>query len=432
MERNASQATRAKDRTTIILSPMHEYIALIGHQPALSLAELGATLADLAILDAGSKPGVVRFRSKTVIDQAWLDRIGGTILIARRITDDAIDLDDVPSLLATEVQGAKGKVTFALRCIGVGGRHAESLGMTCKKHLKSLGIISRFVGSATNPAKAIQLHDEGLLQPPTGAEIVLMADANGLWAGKTVAAQNVKLYTTRDIAKPVRDTTVGLLPPKLAQVLINFGRFLCASSGAKPSTLSRVLDPFCGTGVIPLEAMVQSIDVLASDIAAKAISGTETNIEWARKTWKILKKDVATTVWKQDATKPFDLKETPSVVVTEGSLGPALKSRPTVKDAERYARDAASLTERFLRNIATSLPGVPVVMTLPCWYAQKRPIPVPDIDALVQGSGYTPVLPPFASPFSPGRTSLLYRRPDQFVGREILLLQPRTSPRDVE
>lgn len=400
---------------------MHEYIALIGHQPALSLAELSAALPDF-IRVPSQIPDVVIFRTATIIDQAWLDRMGGIILIAKKVADDSMDLEDVPTLLAGEVQGMKGKVTFALRCIGIRGRGAERLGMTCKKHLKSLGIVSRFVGNALVPAKAIQLHDEGLLDPKKGIELLIASDGTELWVGRTVAAQNVKAYTRRDMEKPVRDTRVGLLPPKLAQVLINLGRFALREHAKKEVT--SLYDPFAGTGVILLETLLQGIHVFASDIALKAVTGAEANIAWLRSTWKILKKDVSSDVWKQDATKPFTLKKTPDVIVTEGSLGPALKSRPTIKDADRYARDAADLTMRFLRNTAATLPGVPIVMTLPLWYAQKRPIAVPDIDALVSRCGYRLMLPAGISPALEERTSLIYRRPDQFVGREVIVLLP--------
>jgi hypothetical protein len=36
----------------------------------------------------------------------------------------------------------------------------------------------------------------------------------------------VNAYAKRDMGKPVRDTGVGLLPPKLAQILLNFGSWL--------------------------------------------------------------------------------------------------------------------------------------------------------------------------------------------------------------
>jgi tRNA G10 N-methylase Trm11 len=186
-----------------------------------------------------------------------------------------------------------------------------------------------------------------------------------------------------------------------------------------------VFDPFCGTGVIPLEALVLGMHVLASDLSQKAVNGCTKNIEWARKTYKIAKKDTDATVWKQDALKPFTLKEKPSVIVTEGTLGPALKSRPTVKDAEKMMREAEQLTVGFLKNCKATLPGVSIVMTLPVWYAQKKMVFLEKAFENAHELGYRPVLPPHTTPALDGRFSLIYRRPDQMVGREIVLLQAR-------
>jgi hypothetical protein len=165
--------------------------------------------------------------------------------------------------------------------------------------------------------------------------------------------------------------------------------------------------------------------VLASDLSQKAVSGCEKNLEWVRKTYKITKKDVPSTVWKQDAMKPFTLKELPNVVVTEGTLGPNIRRRPTVKEAEKFARDIDSIVVGFLKNCGTSLKKTPIVITLPVWYAQKKLVWLTKVWNAAREAGYKPVLPAYAIPVSPDRFSLLYRRPDQFVGREIVLLMPK-------
>ena len=405
-----------------MLSSMHSYAALLGVNPALSIAELAAVLPDFE--KEHMFPGsVLTFKTATEIDQAFLNRLGGTIVIAKNIIGDfAIGLDDLPSLLASELKTVKGKATFSLRCHGISPNRVREFYKTGKKGLKQKGVSSRYIGSEREAAKPIQLHDEGALDPKKGCELTILQDKERVWIGRTVAAQNVKAYTLRDMEKPVRDTKVGLLPPKLAQMLLNFGQSLV---GPKKDML--VLDPFCGTGVIPMEAMIIGWNVLASDNAPKAVTGSEKNIEWVRKIFKIAKKDVTADVWKQDATKPFALKVKPDVIVTEGTLGPALVSRPTVKDAESYCKKAEELTADFLKNCAATLPGVPVVMTMPVWYAQKKMVHLTKVWKAAEEAGFLPWLPPHADPSPEGRFSLMYRRNDQFVGREIILLKPRAK-----
>lgn len=396
------------------------YAAFLGIQPTISIAELSAVLPDCTAFDSIG-PSIVGFDTKESIDQQFLQSLGGTILLAKRIINTnelSVTLNDIPGLLKTELKDVRGKATFALRFIGVSPREGRELYKTCKDALKQSGVSSRYIGNERDPAKPIQLHDEGLLNPKEGCELTIIRTPKNLWIGRTVAAQNVKAYTMRDMQKPVRDTTVGLLPPKLAQILLNLGSFLV---GKKDGT---VFDPFCGTGVILLEALLRKQSVLGSDLSQKAVNGSEKNIEWARKTFKILKKDADSLLWKQDARKPFELKEQPSVIVTEGTLGPPLLARPNIREAERLAKDALDTTLLFLKNCAACIPHTPIVMTLPVWYSQKRMIYLPNIHEAFEKIGYTTVLPPLANANTDGRCSLLYRRADQVVGREIVLLKP--------
>lgn len=417
---------------------MHSYAALLGIHPAISVAELSALLPDFRPIHRFDGP-FITFESERELDQKCLDRLGGTIMIAKRITgESAVGIDDLPVLLKTELKSVKGKAVFSLRLTGITPKRAHEHFRHCKQYLKQHSIPSRYVGGPGNPPKPIQLHDEGLLDPKSGCELIVLADKSDLWIGRTVAAQDVKAYTLRDVQKPVRDTTVGLLPPKLAQMLLNFGEYLMSDKrqaiGDKGSKSSRfplpasrltIFDPFCGTGVIPLEALIRGQSVLASDISLKAVNGTTKNVEWAQKIYKLAKKEPVCDVWKQDATRPFVLKRPPDVIVTEGTLGPALTDRPTIKEVEGLRKKADDLTIAFLKNCAASLPGIPIVMTVPVWYAQKKMIHLEKVWQAAAELKYAPVLPPHTDPAIPGHFSLLYRRSDQFVGREIVMLKPR-------
>lgn len=418
-----------------MLSSMHHYAALLGNNVTISTAELSALLPDM-IKKTVFGNQYLTFETKEELTQEFLNRLGGTILIAKNITGNGVvTLKDIPTLLATELATVKGKAVFSLRLVGIPPHIGKDLFRDCKKGLKQKGVPSRYLGSEREPAKAIQLHDENLLDPKKGCELTILHEKNQLWIGRTVAAQNVKAYTLRDIGKPVRDTTVGLLPPKLAQILLNFGEYLASTTagqqpslGLRPrsgSTLT-IFDPFCGTGVIPVECLLRRNAVLASDVSLKAVNGCEKNLEWTRKTYKIAKKDIASTVWKQDATKTFDLGKTlPDVIVTEGTLGPALSDRPTIKEIEKLMRNAEGLTESFLKNCKTCLPNTPIVMTLPVWYAMKKMMPLSKVASAIDACGYRTVMPPHVDGWLPDRLSLLYRRNDQFVGREIVMLMPK-------
>jgi len=256
------------------------------------------------------------------------------------------------------------------------------------------------------------------------SELVSLRTGDFLRIGRPLAREYPDAYTKRDVMKPVRDTRVGLLPPKLAQILLNFGAYMANDGKEKKLKTLTVLDPFCGTGVIPMEALLRGWDVLASDTSLKAVNGCEKNIDWTRKEYDILKKDVAATIWKQDAQKPFELKEKPDVIVTETTLGTPFATTPPSKDAMKSRTEVEEIETGFLENIAATLPGVPVVCTLPVWFPKAGPLYIEKTWKKIHDIGFRPILPPNVNPHHPERLSILYHRPDQSVGREIVLLKP--------
>ena len=66
----------------------------------------------------------------------------------------------------------------------------------------------------------------------------------------------------------------GSLDPRQAKLMIS----LAHRRSAETKT---VVDPFCGTGGIAIEAALQGIEVLASDLDPRMVEGTLENLEWA-------------------------------------------------------------------------------------------------------------------------------------------------------
>lgn len=427
---------------------MPSYAAFIGHQPHLSLAELAATVPGFMlheILDGS----VVLFDSAAPLDACFLDTLGGTVMLAEKLQDGISSIDEVPDVLAKRLMPVKGKVTFSLRTVGLEPAAVKILYRKSKDHLRKKGKPSRYVGNERRAAPSIVLREHKLLDGSGGSELVILrrnAEKEGmaplLWTGVTVGAQDVARYSSRDMEKPVRDTGVGLLPPKLAQIMINFGLWLTESGKRKMENADKklatshsrlagghfphtaVYDPFCGTGVIPIECMLRGFVALASDKSEKAVSGCTRNLEWTRKKFGVKKSSVPSRVWKHDATKPFEMKDKVDAIVTETSLGPSLQKRPSAREAQKLRAENEKLQQAFLRSAAASFPETPIVCSWPVWYASKTPIRLERIWQAADDCGYQAVLPPTIEIIG-GRVSLLYRRPGQFVGREIVLLRPK-------
>jgi tRNA G10 N-methylase Trm11 len=406
---------------------MPSYAAFLGHLPHISVAELCALVPDFR-LQRLIADQVAIFESEEDLDIDDLNLWGGTMLLARQLDAKNPTLRDIPRLLHEQLAPTKGKVTFSIRAVGVPKDIIRDGYRDGKQFLKKQGKASRYVGTERQAAATVLLHDAGLLNPKEGCELVILKDEDYLWFGRTIAAQNPNAYTKRDMHKPVRDTRLGLLPPKLAQIMLNFGKWLAdTKTGSKPKKTYTVLDPFCGMGVIPMEALLHGWDVLGSDLVERAVAGAEKNLDWLRKEDSILKKDVASTFWKQDATKPFKLKTLPDMIVTETHLGPALSDRPNQKDAAKMRTENDQLQTEFLKNIAATLPNTPVVVTWPVWQLKTGALYIEKTWDHLQDLGFRAVLPRGIETDNAHRLSLLYRRPDQLVGREIILLQPTTK-----
>lgn len=401
------------------------YSAFLGNHTDLSQAELSAAIPNFKPIRMIG-PSILLFETDEELNNKQLAKLGGIFLIAKQVSSKDSTVKDVPALLAEETKNVKGKITFSLRGYGVQKSTVHDLYRDCKNLLKKSGRAVRYVGNERKPAVSALLKDAGIVEGKHGCEIVLLGAENFFWAGRTIAVQDPDAYTKRDMHKPVRDTRVGLLPPKLAQMLLNLGDWVVHDINPKAKKSLTVFDPFCGTGVIPMEALIRGWTVLASDVSLKAVNGCEKNVEWIRKEYEIRKKDVPSTIWKQDATKPFDLKkDMPHVIVTETTLGPGLTDRPTAKDAAKMKTACEDIEIGFLQNVAETLPGVPVVATFPVWLLKSGPLYLEKTWKKLKDIGFEPVLPPGIKGHHPERLSILYSRPDQVVGREVVILRPK-------
>lgn len=404
---------------------MASYCAFLGNHPQLSLAELAMLFPDFAVKKRYPKHVVV-FETSGAVTHKELDRLGGTILLAKDVAGFG-SRDAFADALLNETQAVKGKVTFAIRTVGVDKNALHDLYRIGKNALKKSGKPARYVGNEHEPAALALLKDAELLTGKGGAEMVLLHDAESgsFWGGRTVAAQDLDAYTKRDVKKPVRDTRVGLLPPKLAQILLNGGEWLARTANPKLPRKLTIFDPFCGTGVIPLEALLRGWTVHGADASVKAINGTLKNLEWARKEYGIPKKEVAASIWKQDARKPFAIKEPPHLIATETTLGPPLTVRPPIKEAQKMRTAVEEIEIDFLKNVRATLPGVPVALTLPVWMVSSGPLLLERLWKELPDLGFEAALPAGLQGDFPGRASLLYRRGDAVVGREFVFLRQK-------
>ncbi len=216
-----------------------------------------------------------------------------------------------------------------------------------------------------------------------------------------------------------------MLPPKLAQIMINLatGQELGAKSSelraeasANTKTLL-LLDPFCGTGVVLQEALLMDFDVIGTDLDARMAFYSEQNIEWLRQ--KFPKATGKAQISKGDAQNHKWPKGI-NAVASETYLGPPIKSLPGSDRLYKMAGEIDVLLKNFLENIKPQLKtGVRLALAVPAWRTKTGFVHLPLLDRL-SDMGYNRL------DFKRVKnTDLIYFREDQIVAREIIVIEKR-------
>ncbi len=95
------------------------------------------------------------------------------------------------------------------------------MGMRIKKMLLGEGISARLVNHENTNIHSAVFKKEKLAKQ--GGEFCFLQTPQIGYFGITIAAQDIDDYSRRDTTKE-RDMIVGMLPPKLAQMMINLSR----------------------------------------------------------------------------------------------------------------------------------------------------------------------------------------------------------------
>lgn len=393
-----------------------KYVAIAGRQPLISLAEIQA-LYDKAARLVGKK--LVFFE----IDEDGeenispdINRLGGSLKLGRFFDTD---FSKLAKFLATA--HPEGKITLGISDFSKQKKSglAKQKSMELKRNLARMGRSVRVITSNEPEISSATAHHNQLGEKAGCFEIFLIDREIYLSLG----TQNITAYTERDQARPARDAKVGMLPPKLAQILIN----LC---GKLPEG-TRVLDPFCGTGVILQEAAIMGYVPYGTDLNERMVEYSKKNLSWLfnkrnQKRFKILpdliqKKDqILNTISVGDATS-FTWEGEIDAVAFEGYLGAPMSKPPVDIKFKTEKAKCREIAMGFLKNITPQIKsGTPVVMALPAWLRENGKYAGLNILDEIQEMGYN-----FEKFQDLSQSDLLYYREGQIVAREIIVIRKR-------
>lgn len=191
------------------------YTFTLGREYKLSLAELGHIFGFANLREHSETVAI--FELSEPLDPSVLQSIGGTIRIIEIIgeSDDKRFATDV--LAHIKKAGKDGKVNFALGAYGTEFRLSD-IGLRIKKTLHEDGLSVRLVNTKNENINAATWKKERLGKSQTEYNIIKIGETSYL--GTTLACQDIDAYARRDTGKS-RDMVVGMMPPKLVQMMIN-------------------------------------------------------------------------------------------------------------------------------------------------------------------------------------------------------------------
>ena len=378
-------------------------ICILGRQPAIGIAELEALYGAQNVRPVGNVAATV----ETDVD---FSRLGGSIKAGQVFaTIPGTNPQKAFSWLSkniTELAGnIDGKLKLGVSLYGLSMPPAKINGnvLSLKKILRNSGLSVRTVPNTEAALNSAQTY-HNKLTGSLGCEILLVRDGDDTIIATATNVQDIDSYTLRDRGRPKRDAFVGMLPPKLAQTIVNLA--------TTDKTTGVILDPFCGTGVVLQEARLMGYDVYGTDKMPKMVDYTQANLDW-------LRTDIKSSIQLEsgDATK-HEWQQPIDFVACEGYLGQPLGGQdPDAKRLEKIITDCDQIMLGFLQNIHNQLqPGTRLCVAAPSWFVRGKTYHLPTLDDL-ENLGYTRIDFEHTT-----REDLIYRREDQVVGRELVVI----------
>ena len=394
-----------------------KYIAVLGRLPKISLAEIQA------IYDSNAKligPELAVFETNKIVS---INRLGGSIKLGQIFSGNFRELAETINSKKPE-----GKITIGVSSYALNSNHKNKKSevenqvrrkaMELKSLLKKIGRNVRVVESRGPEISSATAFHNNLGEKPGAEEVILVGSETYLSLG----VQNIDKYRERDQMRPARDAKVGMLPPKLAQILINLGSEISESK--------KVLDPFCGTGVVLQEALILGQPVMGSDLNPRMVEYTQKNLDWLlekkARFFQIKpelieqKNQFLNSIYTGDATDfAWPKASEIGLVACECFLGSPMSKPPVEIKLKDEKQNCKRIILGFLKNLIGQIEDdTPVVIAVPAWLREDGSYSRLSIIDEITDMGYN-----LAKFQGLSQSDMIYYREGQIVAREIIVLR---------
>lgn len=428
---------------------MGMHIAILGRQPALGMAELER------LYGSDHTAWLSESSAKISGENFNFDKLGGSRKAGRIVAElPGLPWRNLSKKIIQYYQSTwthlDHKITLGISIydFDVSPYEIQRLGLDLKKVARSAGGSLRLIPNHEPALSTATSHHNKLGLAPNKIELLIVKAANGrVILAESVGSQNITAFAARDQARPKTDAFVGMLPPKLARMMVNMATGASSGTELRPSQTEgsafpaeagtskevtsgpavpegsdgsrsareTILDPFCGTGVVLQEASLLGFHAYGTDLSEKMIDYSTANLAWLAQRYNHLTPprielgDAMTHTWSGDIC----------AVASETYLGQPFSAPPAPEKLAQVRDNCDHIISEFLRNISSQItPGTPLCLAVPAWRDTLSTVTHLALIDNLEKFGFSRISLKNVRP-----EQLLYYRESQVVARELLLLR---------
>lgn len=392
----------------------------LGREFKLSLAEIFSLFKDYKIMYLDEKIILLDNLNDFEIKD-FTKKAGGTIKVfeVKNKFLKSTKSQDIFSFIRQELgKLVWGKKEFWISFFGETKFDAKRFLLDFKKFLKEQNISSRFVNKDFQNLSSAQIIWENLVEK--WSDINIITTKNEVFIGKTIWVQDINAYSKRDFWKK-RDMQIGMLPPKLAQMMINIW------VGERKGN-TKIYDPFCWLGTILIESLIMgNKEVFWSDKNEEMVQTTKENLDFTIKgsfltsiKYQIQNLD-ARNIQNSEILKISKI----DAIITEWYLWEIFTIDSIKQEKiEEERKKLLELYKDFFVWLKKTRFSWIILISFPFWEIKRKYIYFEEIYTLIKSYCHIEKMignNNFAKETKVG--SLLYKRSNQIVGREIFKLR---------
>lgn len=383
----------------------------------LSVAEIVNFFPESNIIFSGSWVLILGNIEKSYLQENFY-KLGWTIKILE--LDFFANIEDIYESILETALNTEWKFKYSLNLFWEKSLKLENILKKTKNLLKNKSISARYFNKDDwKNLSSAQILGNSILKKWFDFNIINLW--NIFYFGKTLEVQDIDAYSKRDFSKN-RDMQVGMLPPKLCQMMINIWK------ESKDCESKNVYDPFVWLGTVLIEALNMWIpQVFWSDLSEKMVDESRKNIsDFINKN---LLKNISFKIEKLNAKfineSEILQKEKIDLIVTEWYLWEIItKKNISLDRINKQKESLLSIYLKFFESLAKTDFNWKIVICFPFWELNGKFIYFNEIlEILNKFCVIENIFKNSEINLSSKSGSLLYKREKQLVWREIFKLK---------